>query len=370
MKKIAYLTGSRADFGRATYFLKEIEKDPDLELHIIATGMHFLDSYGKTINEVEKEFNISKKIEIYPKNDSNEEMAKVFGEMVSEFSRIFNEIKPDTLIVLGDRGEMLAGAISAQHMNIPVIHIGGGHRSGSIDDRIRDSISIFSNYHLVASEKTSYEVAKLGIKNENIHIVGAPDLEVIDKKDFSGSDEIINKYSIDISKPLVIFSLHSNTTEVNDTPNQIKTVCEALLEVNLPTIVIYPNSDAGGKIIIEAIDNVLSKNSNFKIYDNIPYKDFLGLMSISSLMIGNSSAGIIEAPSFGLPVINIGSRQKNRERSINVTDVDFDKIAIINSIKDSLHDKEFIQKAKNCKNPYYKKDTSKSILRLTKESLK
>jgi len=358
-KKIAYITGTRADFGRVIYTLKEIEKKQDTSIEIIATNMHLEKEYGYTIKEIEKYFNVKERVKSIINDDSRKSMVETFGKEIIGISRSINRIKPDLILVLGDRGEMLAGSIVGKHYGMPVGHIGGGHISGSIDNKIRDAITIFSDLHFVANKVGKNRVIKLGADPDNVFIVGAPDLESIVKKDFTKKEEIKKKYQIDKSKHLVLFSLHPVVDKKRENEKEMKIVCDCLdKQEDLQIIATYPNADSGGRKMAD----VLRKYSSFEKYKHIDYKDYLGLMNIASVIVGNSSAGIIEAPSFKIPTVNIGDRQNMRQRAENVIDVKFDKKEINKAITKALYDKEFAKKIEKTKNPYGDGLTSKHIV--------
>jgi UDP-N-acetylglucosamine 2-epimerase (non-hydrolysing)/GDP/UDP-N,N'-diacetylbacillosamine 2-epimerase (hydrolysing) len=362
--KVVYITGSRADFGRAYYILKRINENPRFDLHILATCMHLSPEFGYTLKEIEKHFQVVEKVDMLLSNDSEGAMAKSFGMGIIEITHSLERIMPNLVMVLGDRGEMLAGAISSQHLRIPVAHIGGGHVSGSIDDRIRDAITIFSDLHFVANENCKRRVISLGANPANVHVVGAPDLEAIARLDFLKPEKVIQQYCIDPSKPLILLSYHPSLGECCDYETAMKIVCASVLEFkNAQIIATYPNADSGGRRMI-AILKECSKNPNFNVYVHISYRDYLGLMNIASVLVGNSSAGIIEAASFGLPAVNIGSRQKGREKAENVIDARCDKKEIVNAIATVLYDEEFKKQAKKCKNPYGDGRTSERVVKV------
>lgn len=368
-KRIAYITGSRADFGRAKYILKLLEESADFHLDVIVTGMHLTVEFGNTIRDIEKQFFVADKVDALLSGDSLSSMAKSFGITVMGISQTFERIKPEMVLVLGDRGEMLAGAIAANHQNIPISHIGGGFKSGSIDDKIRDAITIFSDYHFVPNELALKRVLSLGARTDASFVVGAPDLEIIRKKEYTPAEEVIKKYCINRGKPLILVSYHPVTNEYSKNIENMRIVCDALVEINIPCIITYPNADAGGRQMIEVLKEY--KNSkNFSVFPHIPYNDYLGLMSIANIMCGNSSAGIIESPSFSLATINIGSRQKDRQRAINVIDVNENTNEILKALKIALYDVKFKENLNHCMNPYGVGTTSELIYSEIKEIFK
>jgi len=261
---------------------------------------------------------------------------------------------------------MLAGAIVGAHMNILVAHIGGGHVTGSIDDKIRDGITIFSDIHFVATKKHARRLMRMGIQKSKIYIVGAPDLEAIKKKYFTPKNEIYKKFKLDSKKPIILLSQHPVTNEYQEAPSQMKITLEALRSIPGQIIATYPNEDAGGKTMTKILKNYAQNHTDISLYKHINYRDYLGLMNVANIIIGNSSAGIIEAPSFGLPAVNIGTRQKGRERAKNVIDVGYSKSEIRRGIEKGLFDKEFLKRIKKIKNPYGDGKTSQRIISILK----
>ncbi|MCD6574541.1 UDP-N-acetylglucosamine 2-epimerase (hydrolyzing) [Candidatus Aerophobetes bacterium] len=375
IKKILYITGSRADFGRAYYILKAIKDHPYFKLHIIATSMHLTPEFGYTIKEVEEKFHVDERVDMLLCGDEGSAMAKSFGIGIVGITQSIEKIAPDLTLLLGDRGEMLAGAIACRHLNIPIAHIGGGYLSGSIDDYIRDAITVFSDFHFVASKRCFERVISIGADPLKTYIVGAPDLEAIRKKDFSEPGDVAQKLGIRISSPLILVSYHPVTEKIEESEDNMETICESVVgfceEVIGPeraqVIITYPNADAGGRRIIKVIRKY-AKFPFVQIHRHIPYKLYLGLMNLASVMVGNSSAGLIEAASFGLPVVNIGERQKGRERAMNVIDVRCKKEEIIEAIKRAVFDEEFIERANSCVNPYGDGDTSGRIMRMLEDN--
>ncbi len=352
MKKIAVITGTRADYGILKPVLNAINEHPGLELSLIVIGMHLLKEFGYTIKEIEKDgFKINAKIEELYNEDSGIGMAKSIGKGIIRISEILDKVKPDILLLLGDRGEMLGGAITATYMNIPIAHIHGGEVSGNVDEPIRHAITKLAHIHFPATEKSAERIIKMGEDPSNVFVVGAPGLDSILNEKLIEPTELSEKYNLELSKSILLVMQHPVTTEVEDAPDQICETLEAILELKHQTILIYPNADAGGRRIIDVIKEY-EKYPFIKTFKSISHMEYLSLMKIAGVMVGNSSSGIIEAPSFGLPVVNIGSRQQGRQRVENVIDVGHVKEEIKAAIKKALYDEDFKEKVKNCKNPY------------------
>jgi len=352
-RKICVITGTRAEYGLLKPVMKAIDKSQKLELALIVTGMHLSSDYGLTIREIEKDgFKILSKVKMTPTKDTVGEMARSVGRGIIGISKALEKIKPKIVLVLGDRVESLAAAISAAYMNILVAHIHGGDspRSG-LDEYARHAITKFSHIHFPATKKSAERIIKMGEDPERVYIVGAPGLDTILKGKLISPAKIASKYKLDLSKPILMVIQHPVTTDVKNAPRQMKKTMEAIKETGFQTIVIYPNADAGGRKMIKVIEEY-REYPFIQAYKSLPHVEYLSLMKAVTAMIGNSSSGIIEAPSFRLPVINIGSRQEGRERAENVIDVNYDKKQIKQAIRKVIYDKNFIKRFKMCRNPY------------------
>lgn len=350
-RKILYITGTRADYGLIRPVLSAIEKNPHLELEIIATGMHLMEEFGSTIDDIRRDkFKLHEIYSVY-ETDSKSSMAIFIGDLIKLITKKIENICPDIILILGDRGEMLAGAIVGAYLSIPIAHIHGGEVTSTVDDLARHAITKLSHIHFPATKKSAERIKKMGEDPSKIFVVGAPGLDSILNGALIKSEEITKIYDLIIYYPIILLVQHAVTSEIKDAPNQIRKTLEAILELGHQTVLIYPNADAGGRKIIEVIKEY-EKYPFIKIYKNIPHLHYLSLMKIASVMVGNSSSGIIEAPSFDLPVVNIGSRQRDRERADNVIDVGYDKEEIKAAIITAICDENFKIRVKKCKNPY------------------
>jgi UDP-hydrolysing UDP-N-acetyl-D-glucosamine 2-epimerase len=350
-RKILYITGTRADYGLMKSVLKAIEEHPKLELEIVATGMHLMPEFGTTMNEIKKDGFKIHEIEATYENDNKESMVSFVGKLIQLLTNKVEEIKPDIILLLGDRGEMLAGAIVGTYLTIPVAHLAGGDITSTVDEHARHAITKLAHIHFPATEKSAERIIKLGEDPSNVFVVGAPGLDSILNENLIEPTKLSEKYNLDLSKPILLVVQHPVTTEVDEAPDHIRETLEAIVGLRHQTILIYPNADAGGRKMIEVIKQY-EKYPFIKTFKSIPRKEYLSLMKIASVMVGNSSSGIVEAISFGLPVVNIGSRQEGRERAENVIDVDYNKEEIKAAIEEALGDEDFKEKVKNCKNPF------------------
>lgn len=354
MRKIAVITGTRAEYGILKPVIRAIDAHPELELSLIVMGMHLLQDFGFTLREIENDsFEIAAKIEGLYAKDSGEDMARSVGEGIVQLARTLVRLKPDVLLLLGDRGEMLAGAVAATFMNIPIGHIHGGDVSGNVDEPVRHAITKLAHIHFPATKESAQRIIAMGEDPSYTFTVGAPGLETIFHEKFIEPPVLAEKYHLDLSQPLLLVLQHPVTTEVDEAPGQIRETLEAIADLQYQTILIYPNADAGGRRMIEVIKEYETEKYPFiGTFKSISHEEYLSLMKIASLLVGNSSSGIIEAPSFGVPVVNIGSRQQGRQRAENIIDVGYNRAQIAAAIRTALDDEAFKAKSRSGKNPY------------------
>jgi len=366
MRKIAAITGTRAEYGLSKSIFTAIQKHPNLELELIVTGMHLSKDFGYTFKEIKQDGFKTAILNTLYSEDTGAAMTRTIGRCVLQFADTLEDMKPDILLVLTDLGHTLAGAIAGAYMNIPVAHLHGGDVSGTVDEPVRHAITKLSHIHFPATKKSAERIIKMGEEKWRVHVVGAPGLDTILNEKLVKPEKIAKKYNLDLSKSVVLMVQHPVTTECDEAPEQIKQTLEAVVSLKHQTILIYPNADAGGRRMIKVIKRY-EKYPFIKAFKSLPRKDYLSLMKIADVMVGNSSSGIIEAPSFHLPVVNIGTRQQGRERAGNVIDVGYSKNRIIKGIKKALYDKKFKEKVKKCKSPYGDGKASQRIVKILSE---
>ena len=359
MRKIYYITGTRADYGLMRKTLSLLSKQEEVKLSLIVTGMHLCEEFGLTINEIEKDgFSICKTIpyEMFPQTGSS--MALGVSEIIRQCVQCFLKDRPDVLLVLGDRGEMLAATIAAVHMNIPVVHIHGGERTGTIDESIRHAISKMAHYHFVSTQQSKLRLEKMGEVPDNIFVVGAPGLDGIEAGANLTRLDIASILELDINEKWILFLMHPVVQDTHDRFLETKQILNTCLETKSQIIALMPNSDSGGDEIRKAIES-FKNNQHIKILTHVQRNLFLSLLNNCDLLLGNSSSGIIEAASFGIPVINIGNRQNLRERNANVVDVKNNDSDLPQIIKNQLlHGKYKV------KNVYKKPNACETIVQL------
>lgn len=351
-RKICSITGTRADYGLMRPVYNAIAKNSALHLDLIVTGMHLLPEFRSSLAAIEEDsYGDLHRCSMILGEDSGKAMAQSFGLAVFNMAELLGRIKPDLVLLLGDRGEMLAGAVCASHMNIPIVHMSGGDFSGSIDDSIRNAISKFAHIHLTTCKQSTGRLLAMGESATRIREVGEPGLDAIRQMDFISADSLAQEFGLDLSQPILLGTLHPVTTESDQSGWQMKQTLEALKELDMQTIFTYPNSDAGGREMRDVLESYRT-SSFIRIVPNLGSEKYLSLMKISSVLVGNSSSGILEAPSFKVPVVNIGTRQHGRVTANNVIHVPSNKEAIIAAVNFALKDQDFRRDLENCRNPY------------------
>lgn len=368
-RKILFVSERRADYSRLKPIMKAVMESKYLKMQLVVTGIHLLEEFGDTKNIIQNDgFIIDKTIEMFTKNhkDNGASMAIAMGKVLVKMPKILEKLKPTIVFCGFDLGANFAAAISAMHMNIHVAHIQGGEVSGTIDEIIRHAITKFAHIHFAATEKSRLRIIKLGENPKYVFNVGSPSIDTINSIDYYPKEKIFTKYGLDLNKKLIILVQHPVTTEVDEVFNQISQTIAAVHDINrkfqTQSLAIYSNNDAGGKLIVKKL-----RSSGIRVFPHVIFEDFLRLMKFASVLVGNSSAGIHEAPSFGLPTVNIGSRQQYRERGINVIDVDSNRVNIVKAIEKSLFDTNYIMKVKKGKNPYDGAPTALKIVKILEE---
>ncbi len=329
MKKILFLTGTRADFGKLKSLIKTVESDQCFEAHLFVTGMHMLAKYGMTAKEVEKAGFTS--LYKYINQNNYDSMDVILSKTIHGLSDYVKEIKPDMIVVHGDRVEAMAGAIVGALNNILVGHIEGGEVSGTIDELIRHSVSKMSHLHFVSNEVAKKRLLQLGESEASIFVIGSPDLDIMTSSDLPSLDLVKKRYEIPFND-YSVFMYHPVTTEVDQLPEKISNTVDALLESDENYVVIYPNNDHGSEVIINELMR-LKGNKRFRIFPSVRFEYFLTLLKNANMMIGNSSAGVREMPFYGKVSINIGSRQDNRSIAKSIINVPESKKEILECIK-------------------------------------
>jgi GDP/UDP-N,N'-diacetylbacillosamine 2-epimerase (hydrolysing) len=356
-RKILAVTGARSEYDVLFPIMEKLNADNDFELQIIVTGAHLSENYGKTIQNVEKDgFLIADKV--YNLINSDEKIGRVIslGNQISAFAQTFDRIKPDIIIVVGDREEAISVSLTGAYMDIPVAHIGGGDiaKDGNIDNSVRYATSKFAHIHFTILEQHKQTLIKLGEDDWRIFSLGNPVLDRFLATPILTLEQISENIHFDITneKYLVLIQHPIITTNMENEGENILETLDAIVESGYTCLINYPNSDAGNFAIIEAYQEYVKKHKQLFIFKNLDRLNYINILRNASCLLGNSSSGIIEAPSLGLPVINIGKRQRGRIHADNVIFVDNKKEEIKAAIKKSLTDSVYINSMKVVKNPY------------------
>lgn len=336
VKKLVFITGTRADYGKIKSILKSLVHSSNLEIHIFATGMHLLKRYGLTKIEIEKDN--FKNLYCFINHTHSDSMDVILGKTIIGFSDYIKEIEPDLIVVHGDRVEALAGAIVGALNNIRVAHIEGGELSGTIDESIRHSVSKMAHFHFVANERAKKRLMQMGEMDQSIAIVGSPDIDIMLSDNLPTLDEVKQYYQIDFEQYAILL-YHPVTTETEKLEKYCQELTNALLQSQRNYIVVYPNNDEGSEVIFRFYRS-FQDNPQFKVFPSIRFEYFLTLMKNASFLIGNSSAGVREAPCFGVPSINLGTRQNNRAQANTIFNVKEDATEILSAI-DHLSQQSF-----------------------------
>lgn len=372
MKRIGIMTGTRAEYGLLKSLMQEINKDNDLELYLIVSGMHLSPEFGMTYKEIEEDgFQINAKVEMLLSSDSPAGISKSIGLGVIGFADEFQRADLDMLILLGDRYEALSAAICALVMRIPIAHLHGGELTeGAIDEGIRHSITKMSYLHFTSTEQYRNRVIQLGENPERVFYVGALGVENIKKINLMTKEELERSIHFEIDENTVIVTYHPVTLENNTVEEQFLNLLKVLdRNPKIRMIFTKANADTNGRIVNELIDKYAAQNSERACaFVSLGQKRYLSALKYCRIVIGNSSSGIIEAPSFGKPIINIGDRQKGRICADSVINCGYTQQEIQQAMETALT-KEFENKASNCRNPYEKENTAANIISVIKDYL-
>ena len=351
-RTVLAITGSRAEYGLMRPVFRAVVAHPLLELQLVVTGMHLRPEFSASLEEVRSDgFCRCHELDMALAQDSGGAMAESLGIALQGLPPVLSSVKPDMLLLQGDRGEMLAGAIAAAHMNIPIVHMSGGDFSGTIDDSIRHAISKFAHLHLTTCSASSARLLALGEQKERIIQVGEPGLDVIRELHPIAPEQLAAEFGFDLNRPLVLAAQHPVTTEADQAGRQMRQTLEALEEVGAQVVFSYPNTDAGGREMTRVLESYRGRDF-IRIVPHLGSEKFLSLMRMAAVLVGNSSSGILEAASFKIPVVNVGTRQHGRLRATNVIDVGYSKEEILAGVRRALEDQPFRSALRACVNPY------------------
>ena len=362
-RKICVVTGTRAEYGLLYWLMKEIEEDKDLELQLIVTGMHLSPEFGLTYKEIEKDFKIDKKIEMLLSSDTSVGISKSMGLAQISFAEVYDELCPDILVVLGDRYEIFSAVSAAMIARIPIVHLHGGETTeGAFDESIRHSITKMSHLHFTATDEYKNRVIQLGEQPDKVFNVGGLGIDNIKKLKLLSRKEFEESIDFKLNKKNILVTFHPVTLEDSTASAQFKNILDALDELKDTNIIFTKaNSDTDGRIINSMIDEYVQNNRDKSVgFTSLGQLRYLSALQYIDAMVGNSSSGLIEAPTFKVATINIGDRQKGRIMADSVINCSSDIVSMRNALA-KLYSSEFNKVLSNVCNPYGNGGASKKI---------
>jgi UDP-hydrolysing UDP-N-acetyl-D-glucosamine 2-epimerase len=377
---IAVFTGNRAEYGLQYPILRAIENHPDLDYKLLVSGAHLDPDFGSTLDEIRKDgFHIDSEIKIEMDGTSSISTAQAIGSGVLSISKVLSEINPDLMVVYADRFEGFAAVIASTQMNIPTAHIEGGDltEGGALDDSVRHAMTKLSHLHFTTNEQATNRILGMGEESWRVHTVGFPAIDLISEGKFATIEEVRNELSLDLSLPIVLFTQHSVSTEFEKAADQILPSLSAIEQLSaegIQIILTYPNNDAGGKAIIDKLEEFKVKNlKNVQVKRSLGRHLYHGVLALARdpnlrvVCLGNSSSGLKETPAFSCPTVNIGSRQEGRLRGDNVLDADYSQKSIYEATRRALFDNEFRDKCIKAQNPYWLGEAGPKIAKVLAE---
>ena len=374
MRKIAVFTGNRAEYGLQYPILKAIQAHTALKYFLLVSGAHLDKDFGKTLIEIQNDgFEIYREIKIEMLQDSLYSTAQAIGSGVIGISKVLDELKPDVLVVYADRFEGFSAVIAGTQMGIPTAHVEGGDitEGGALDDSVRHAMTKLAHLHFTTNVDAAQRIRAMGEEPWRVFNVGFPAIDLIAAGNYASRAGLEKRYGIDFKKPVILFTQHSIATECNDALAQLKPsidALEALAEEGCQVIATYPNNDAGGKRIIDALNVWAGKKlPGIQVINSLGRSNYHGILFHGStdggrgVCIGNSSSGIKETPALRCPAVNIGTRQRGRLRATNVLDTGYDTEEIKAAARKALFDEDFRSQCRHCENPYGLGDAGKKI---------
>lgn len=369
MRKIAVITSARSDYSYLLPVMRKIQEDPELQLIPIVTGMHLSPVYGMTVKQIEEDgFEIAERVEMLLSSDSSSAIAKSMGVEMIGLSQAYDRLKPDVIVLLGDRFETLAAAAAALPFTIPIGHIAGGELTeGLIDEASRHAITKLSHLHFVSNERHRQRVIQMGEAPWRVINCGAPSLDNLHCIEFLDKETLQKELGFNLDPAPLLVTFHPVSLEFEQTGDQMMEFLGALDKSGLPVIFTYPNADTSNRVVIEAIQKYQMVHSNSRVYVNLGIRRYFSLMHFAAAMVGNSSSGIIEAASFALPVVNVGNRQKGRFHDRNVLDTPCEQNSILAAIQQSV-DPQFKERLSGMGNPYGDGHASEMIVKTLRDT--
>ena len=351
-RRILVTLESRATYGYAKNVMNAMKDYPELELLTLVTGMHLVPELGNSIDLIEQDgFPITARVPLHGGDESCGAWSKALGAGIEGFANVYEKLNPDIILLSGDRIETFGCCVAAAYMGIPIAHIQAGDKSGHIDDSARHAIGKFTHIHLASCEDSADRLRKMGEQDFRIFNVGAPQLDNIVDKDYRAESVEVNDQILDLSKPYILMVQHPVMAELDEAGEQARATLEACAQSGLPVYIIYPNSDLGYKQIIKGIEESRA-SGQFNVLENVEREAYLKLLANAAVLVGNSSSGILEAPSFRIPVVNIGNRQRGRPQAENLLNCGYSTSEIAATIDKALNEGVYREAAARAVNLY------------------
>ncbi len=366
-RKIAVVTSSRAEYGHLYWLLRDLSNDDAFDPKLLVMGAHLSPEFGTTIHEIRKDgFAIEAEIECLLSSDSDVGMAKTIGLATLGCADVLARVRPDVLLLIADRYEMLAPASVAVALRIPIAHIEGGEVSqGAIDDAVRNALTKLSHIHFACTQKAERRVIAMGEEEWRVHFTGSPGLDALRRRPLMSREELEEKLGCGLAEPPVVVAYHP-VTLLEDTTAEFEHLLEALKGISQQLIFVYPNADAGSRLLVARSREFAEVRGNARVFVNLDHHTFLSLLALSSAMVGNSSSGIMESTSLNLPTVNIGIRQQGREHADNVLDASADADDIARKMRIALS-QGFRERVRGISNPYGDGCASERIAKVLRE---
>jgi UDP-hydrolysing UDP-N-acetyl-D-glucosamine 2-epimerase len=363
-RKIAVVTTSRADYGHLYWPLRDLSDHKSVDLKIITLGSHLSPEFGNTFREIVADgFTIDSRIECLLSSDTDVGMAKTIGIATLSLADVLGQMRPDLLLLIADRYEMLAPASVALALRIPIAHIEGGEVSeGAIDDAVRNALTKMSHIHFTSTIAARERVIAMGEEEWRVHSAGAPSLDQLRRRKLLSREQLENQLALDLKTPTILVAYHPMTIAC-DTLQETDSIFAALESLPDQILFCYPNADAGSRALIRRTNSFIGRRGHAKIFTNLDSVTYLSLLRQVDILVGNSSSGIMESASFALPTVNIGLRQQGRERARNVLDADADARAILKAVS-VARTPEFRESLRGMVNPYGEGSASETIVRV------
>lgn len=359
--KLLFINGSRGEWGYIRPIIRRCEQ-AGIDYSICATNMLLLPGYGTLVDEIKRDgFRVDDEIYMSLEGNNHYTMAKSLGIFLTSFVDVLYRQRPNWIILAGDRGEQLMGSIAGAYTYTPVAHIQAGERSGNIDGTARHALGKFVHLHLAANQDAAERLLRLGEEPFRVHNVGAPQLDELNEGLISTLDELTQSYHLHVDEPYLMVALHPVTEEMDHAEEQVKVLVEALNNFQMKKVWILPNNDAGSETTRRVL--LQQRQSDSQVHENLTRKDYLGMLKSCRAIVGNSSSGLLEAPTFGIPAVNIGRRQNHRVQGKNVLNAPFEVQACVDAIERAISP-AFRESVSDCQNPYGDGRSAERILEI------